>query len=124
MAKTEVTMEEVAEVIEQAVAAEEARQADAAAVEPPAPPNTRTYTVHATHPPQAIALNNAERVGIVSSILCTGPCKLVLREADGGKVLISIDSADGFDAPLAIAFTGPLVAELKTDSSISFTLIY
>lgn len=121
MAKT-VTMEEVAEVIEQAVAAEEARQADAVIAEAPAPQKTSTYTVTAHHPPQTIALNNAERVGIVSAINCSGPCRFTLRDATG-KVLIDVDAPGGFDTPLAIAFTGPLVADVKTHSSISFTLI-
>lgn len=113
-----VTLEETANVIEAAVAAEEARQA-AADTEPVM---TRSYTVHAAHPPQAVALNNGEAQGIVSAINCSGPCTFILRDS-GGKVLIHVDAPGGFDSPVALAFRGSLVAELKTHSSITFTLI-
>lgn len=91
-------------------------------VEPPAPQTTHTYTVHASHPPQAVALNNMEQRGIVSAINCTGPCEFILRDSKL-KVLIHVDAPDGFDAPLAIPFSGPLVALLNSHSSVSFTLI-
>jgi hypothetical protein len=98
-----------------------AEATDVVADEPPAPQNTRTYTVHATHPPQMLALGNVEGQGIVSAIK-SNACGLILREA-AGEMLIHIDAPGGFDAPVALAFNGPLVADVRTGSLIQITII-
>lgn len=119
-----IALREAAAEAEEALVTEEVlEQAEGPATEPPAPQNTRTYTVHATHPPQMLALGNVEGQGVVSAINCSNACALILRETTG-KMLIHIDAPGGFDAPLAIAFTGPLVAEVTTPSTITFTIIH
>lgn len=115
-----IALREAAAGAEEAVVTEEVFEQ--ASTQDSEPIMKRTYTVHASHPPQNIVLNNVERVGIVSAINCSGPCTLMLCQADG-KMLFSLSSPNGCDMPIEIPFAGPLVAELKTASSVTFTII-
>jgi hypothetical protein len=117
-----IALREAAAEAEEAVVTEEAvEQVEAIAAEPPAPQNVRTYTVRGVHGPQFLPLGNQEERGMVTAINCTGRCALTLRDATG-KALITIDSG-GFDSPVALAFSGALVCEMKHAATVVFNVL-